>query len=430
MAELEPVEDELASGTRVGDGRYEVVHPISAGAMGSVYCARDGANDTHVALKRLKDERQGARFAIEARLLSALEHPRVVRVRDAFEDDSGSYLVMELVEGPDLGDVLRDRGAPGLPAEEVVRHVREAGEALRYVHEQQIVHRDVKPRNLIAGAEGTVLVDFGIARQMDEGDAGTIGIGTPRFIAPEVLAGGRASPRSDVFSLAATAWTLLTGVPPVYGDDTPLAGSVPGVGEDMEAALRMGLEFLPERRLATVEAFARALGAPLGREKGVSLVQSVQDRHATQLEKVVRTAAVMFDAAAASIALVRSEGGLLYSAAWGAGASEVVGMRLPAGQGIAGAVAASGEAVVIPDCAADERFAAQVAERTGYVPNTMLVVPISDRGMTVGVLSLVDRRDGAGYGADDIERAALFAELALGALDPGDTIAPPPDGTS
>ena len=136
------------------------------------------------------------------------------------------------------------------------------------MHEQQIVHRDVKPQNLILGEEGIVLVDFGVARELGEEDDGTVGIGTPRFMAPEVFAGGSVSPRSDVFGLAATAWTLLVGKPPVYADPTKLSELVPEVPPEVEETIKAGLEMIPERRVASVAAFAKALGAPLARGSG------------------------------------------------------------------------------------------------------------------------------------------------------------------
>ena len=92
----------------------------------------------------------------------------MVRVLDHFQDPTGQYLVMELVEGTDLGVLLKKRGNPGLPIDEASEYARQACEALQYVHEQQIVHRDVKPQNLILGENGVVLVDFGIARLLDE----------------------------------------------------------------------------------------------------------------------------------------------------------------------------------------------------------------------------------------------------------------------
>ena len=410
---------DLPRGLKLND-RYEVSAPISAGAMGAVYRARDSDTQVDVAVKRLVDTRHAARFEIEARLLAQLRHPRVVRVVDYFQDAGGQYLVMDLVNGRDLGGLLKDQPGGRLPVAEAIEYVREACEALQYVHEQQIVHRDVKPQNLIRGDDGVVLVDFGIATEVEEDtDPGTVGIGTPKFMAPEVFAGGIVSPRSDVFGLAATLWTLLVGKPPVYGERRRLTDVAPEAPPELEDTLEAGLQMIPERRVASVAAFARALGEPLKRTKGESLAISVErpDAPVALMEGIVKTAAGVFEAAASSIALVdRTTGELVYQSAWGAGAHEVVGMRLPPGQGIAGAVIASGQADAC-DCRNDPRFAARIAEGTGYVPYTMLVVPLKRGDEAIGALSLLDRRDGGYYGPDDMDRAALFAELAVVALD-------------
>ena len=401
-------------------GRYTILEPISSGAMGAVYRAHDSEIGGDVALKRLTDTRHAARFDIEARLLSHLRHPRVVRVLDHFDEPSGRYIVMELIEGEDLGTVLKKRGNPGLPLSWALDYAREACEALQYVHEQQIVHRDVKPQNLIDSSHGTVLVDFGVARELEEEESGTVGIGTPRFMAPEVFAGGTVSPRSDVFGMAATLWTLITGKPPVYADPTKLTGVCPEVSPSLERTIRAGLEMIPERRVASISAFAKALGAPLEPARGRSLALSVEqpDAPRSMMEAVVRTAAGVFEAAASSIALTdATTGELVYQSAWGAGAREIVGVRLPPGTGISGDVVATGEGQAVRDCRSDPRFAAQIAAGTGYVPRTMLVVPLLRAGATIGVLSLLDRRDGGFYGSADMERATMFAELAVTALD-------------
>ena len=406
------------------EDRYEIVGPISSGAMGAVYRALDHQAGSHVAIKHLLDTSQAERFEVEARLLSALRHPRVVHVSQYFTTANGQYLVMDLVEGTDLGVVLDQRGSPGLPLEEAIQHTLQACEALQYVHDQQIVHRDVKPRNLILGAKGVVLVDFGVARQVVETDGGTVGVGTPRFMAPEVFAGGVVSPRADVYGLAATLWTLLAGRTPVYADPKRLVELVPGLSPELEHTIRAGLEVVPERRIASVAAFARALGSPLRRDTGQSLALSVEQPDAPRdlMEGIVRTAAGVFEAAASSIALTdTTTGELIYQSAWGAGAREIVGVRLPPGEGIAGSVVASGEAEAVSDCRGDRRFSARIAAGTGYVPQTMLIVPLRWGDRPIGVLSLLDRRDGNRYGVADIERATLFAELAVTALqvDPG-----------
>ena len=135
------------------------------------------------------------------------------------------------------------------------------------------------------------------------------------------------------------------------------------------------------------------------------------------MEQIVRTAAGVFDAAACSIALIdRTTGELVYQSSWGAGAKEIVGVRLDPGTGIGGSVVTTGQAEAV-DCRNDSRFAAQIAAGTGYVPYTMLVVPLKRDDKPLGVLSLLDRRDGGLYGPEDMDRAALFADLAVTALD-------------
>jgi eukaryotic-like serine/threonine-protein kinase len=409
-----------APGT-VFNERYEIVGPISSGAMGAVYRAIDRERGGEVALKRLLDLRNAARFEIEARLLSSLSHPRVVKVLDHSQDDEGLYIIMELVRGTDLGQQLSERGDPGLPYAEAIEYARHACEALQYVHDQQIVHRDVKPQNMILCDAGVVLVDFGVARAIGSDETvGTIAVGTPRYMAPEVFAGGTVSPASDVFSLAATLWTLTVGAPPRYGDVMKIDKVAPGLPPELAEALTGGLEMLPEMRIPSALAFAEAVGVPISERGGESLAQSLGRApvHRRVIEAIVRTAAGMFEAAACSIALVEpSSGDLVYEAAWGAGAAEVVGLRLPPGAGLSGSVVASGEAVAVPECRKDPRWKPQVAAKTGYVPYTMLVTPLIKDGRPIGALSLLDRRDGGPYRHEDLARAALFADLAVVALD-------------
>ena len=400
-------------------GRYTAQAPISAGAMGAVYAATDAETGTTVAVKRLIDMTQLGRFEIEARLLAQLDHPRVVRVRDHFEEGGSYYLVMSLIEGPSLREVLKADGVPGLRAADVVEYGAQACEALDYIHSEGIIHRDIKPENLIVSDRGIVLVDFGVARELGEDTYGTIAVGTPRFMAPEVFSGGSASPRSDVFSLAVTLVTLLTGAAPSYTDRAPLVGRCAGVTPELDTALRWGREFTPERRIGSAAAMAEALGRPLTSRRGASLVTSLETpgMHRSLLESVVRTAAGVFDAAAASIALVDPDSqDLVYRASWGAGAREIIGTRLRPGEGITGAAIAGSEPLVIGDCRADPRFATQAAARSGYIPITMMVLPLRQGGETIGALSILDRRDGLPYVAADLPKGQLFAELAVAVL--------------
>ena len=317
--------------------------------------------------------------------------------------------------------LIKQHGDPGLPLDQSTEYVRQTCEALQYVHDQQIVHRDVKPQNIILAENGIVLVDFGIARMLDEDEQqGTVGIGTPRFMAPEVFAGGQVSPRSDVFSVAATLWTLIAGRPPVYADPTKLSSINSDVTPELERTIAAGLEMIPERRVASVAAFAKALGAPLRTETGVSLAVSIDDTDAsrTLMEAVVHTAAGVFGAAAASICADRRDHRR-------AGVPVGLGRRRPRDRRRQASARhrdrrPGGRDVVseaVPDCRTDPRFAARIAAGTGYVPYTMLVVPLLRRGRAIGALAILDRRDGRGYRQDDIEPAALFADLAVKALD-------------
>ena len=402
-----------APGTELAGG-YRLGAPAAQGAMGSIHEAFDPAG-RRIAAKRLLDERHAARFEIEGRLLARFDHPRVVKVLGTVDDPSGSYLMMEWVEGEDLAHVLRRRGHPGLPEAEVVEHALQAAEALRYVHEQQTIHRDVKPQNLMLSPErGIVLVDFGMARDLAV-EAATEGIGTPGYMAPEAFTGGPLSPRTDVYGLAMTAWTLLTAVPARYASVKPPTGTSAALLDTIDAALAVD----PERRLPSMEAFADGLGGRLPTERGrdVGVSAPVAEATARVLSAIVKTAAGVFDAAATSVALRRPDGGLEYQAAWGAGADEVVGMRLGVRQGIAGRVLATGVGEVVQDCRADPDFAAATARRTGYVPYTMLVVPLAPDDEPIGVLTVLDRRDGTAYDVADLARAAMFADLALAAMD-------------
>jgi hypothetical protein len=382
--------------------------------MGSIYEATD-PDGRRIAAKRLLDERHAPRFEIEGRLLSRLDHPRVVKVLGGVDDQSGRYLMMEWVEGEDLARVLRRDGNPGLPQEQVTEMVLEAAEALRYVHEQQTIHRDIKPQNLmLSPGRGIVVVDFGIARDL-AADSATEGIGTPGYMAPEAFTGGPLSPRTDVYGLAMTAWTLLTSVPARYASVQPPEGTSPALLSTIDAALVVD----PERRLPSMQAFADGLGGRLPTERGrdIGVSAAVGESTAKVLQAVVKTAAGVFDAAATSLALRRADGGLDYMAAWGAGADEVVGMRLRAGQGIGGRVLATGVGEVVQDCRNDPDFAAATARRTGYVPYTMIVVPLVAEDVAVGVLTVLDKRDGSFYDVSDLARAAMFAELALASIN-------------
>jgi serine/threonine protein kinase len=209
-------------------GRYQLIREVGRGGMGSVWLARDEVLGRQVALKRLGQlhgAQNQARAEREAQLAARLSHRNVVTVFDLAEDGETRWLVMEYVEGTTLAQFAADRG--GLPAAEAAIVVRQAAEALRVAHEAGIVHRDVKPSNLIVGADGTTrLADFGIARGVADDTLTATGVltGSPAYIAPEVATGGPATSASDMWSLGGTVYQAVTGRPPYELGDNVLGG--------------------------------------------------------------------------------------------------------------------------------------------------------------------------------------------------------------
>lgn len=207
-------------------GRYTDLKLLGAGGMGAVYRAHDPALDRTVALKvvLVQPGHSGhnpdylARFEREAKAIARLSHPNIVQVYDFGRDEAGNpYFVMELIKGKSLDAVSKDRGP--LPQAEVVELIRQAAIGLSAAHSAGIVHRDVKPHNMLVDEAGQLkLVDFGVARVaggVSEGMTGTNeALGTLHYMAPEVLSGTPADARADVYSLGLVAFHLLTGHPP------------------------------------------------------------------------------------------------------------------------------------------------------------------------------------------------------------------------
>jgi eukaryotic-like serine/threonine-protein kinase len=192
--------------------------------MASVYLGRDGQLERRVAVKLLaasvgRDDELRRRFARESRLAARLSHPNVVAVFDAGEDAGRPYIVMEYVEGETLADVLRRRGA--LPTEEAAEIAAQVAAGLAHAHAQGLVHRDVKPQNLLVSGDGRVkIADFGVARSDDLSkltQAGTV-LGTAAYLSPEQAAGSEVGPASDVYSLGVVLYELLTGRTPYRFD--------------------------------------------------------------------------------------------------------------------------------------------------------------------------------------------------------------------
>ncbi|MFI5627050.1 protein kinase [Nocardioides sp. NPDC051685] len=206
-------------------GRYRLERELGRGAMGAVWLATDEVLGRSVALKQLValDGVSDAAVEREAQLAARLVHPNVVAVFDLVRDDDKPWLVMEYVEGKTLAHMVRDDGP--LAVEDAARLIGQIASALRSAHAAGIVHRDVKPANIVVGrADRAKLTDFGIARGVDSQTTQTGQVtGSPAYLAPEIATGGRASPASDMWSLGATLFQALAGEPPYGIGDNALA---------------------------------------------------------------------------------------------------------------------------------------------------------------------------------------------------------------
>jgi serine/threonine protein kinase len=253
-------------------GRYRIESVLGRGGMGSVYKALDDNLGIPVAVKEnlFTTEEYARQFRREATILAGLRHPNLPRVTDHFViAGQGQYLVMDYIDGDDL----RSRIEKGnLPSERLaVDWARQICDALNYLHNRQppVVHRDIKPGNIRITSEGrAVLVDFGLARLM-EGPTTTTGAKamTPGYSPPEQYGASRTDSRTDIYALAATMYTLMTGAMPEDGLEralgqrtlTPLRTRNPKISAGVSSAIERALEVLPENRFQTVAEFQKAL---------------------------------------------------------------------------------------------------------------------------------------------------------------------------
>lgn len=260
-------------------GRYSIVGELGRGGMGIVFLARDVALDRPVAIKMLPPDFAASRshrerFLKEARTAARLSHPHIVPIHSVEEHPSAVFFVMAYVDGETLGARVARQGP--LPAAEATRIMQEVAWALAHAHASGIVHRDVKPDNiLLERGTGRVLVtDFGIARLGELADTSGEGrvIGTPRYMSPEQAAGDPTDARSDLYSLGAVAFFAVTGHPPHDGDNAvavmarvvtappPCVADVrPDLPGALSAAIDRCLAKTPSARHGTAEELATDL---------------------------------------------------------------------------------------------------------------------------------------------------------------------------
>ena len=253
--------------------RYVVEKTIGRGGMATVELARDTELDRLVAVKRLfaslvSDEIFRERFLREARMAAALSHPNLVAVFDVGEEDGLPYIVMEYVEGETLADLMR-RSAPVNP-DRAVDLLLQVCAGLEHAHAAGLVHRDVKPQNLLVRSDGVVkIADFGIARTLQATRLTQVGtvLGTAAYLAPEQAAGERVTAAADIYSLGAVGYELLSGRTPYEFEslaDLALEQRKPpaplaGVPADLESAILRCLSRDPAERPQSAALVAREL---------------------------------------------------------------------------------------------------------------------------------------------------------------------------
>ena len=289
-ARYNPGEMSIPTGTQLGP--YEIVSLIGAGGMGEVYKARDTRLNRTVAIKVLPEQFSARpdlkqRFEREAQTIAALNHPHICVLHDVGHQDGIDYLVMEHLEGQTLAQRL-ERGP--LPLGEALKCASDIADALDKAHRQGVVHRDLKPGNIMLTAAGPKLLDFGLAklRNAESGskpvtvsamptDAGAITahgaiLGTLQYMSPEQLEGKEADPRSDIFAFGATLYEMVTGKRPFEGksqvslmasilehDPKPASSIQPSVPAGVEHLIQNCLSKDPEDRFQSAREVGREL---------------------------------------------------------------------------------------------------------------------------------------------------------------------------
>ncbi|MDX1583222.1 MAG: protein kinase [Thermoanaerobaculia bacterium] len=304
----------IETGTRLGP--YEIVESIGAGGMGEVWRAKDTRLDHQVAIKVLpqgfaENEQFLQRFEREARTISSLNHPHICTLHDVGEENGSHYLVMEYIEGESLADRLR-KGP--LPLHEVLKYGRQIASALDAAHKRNVVHRDLKPGNVMLTRSGAKLLDFGLAKSAAEGgvvdgmtsmpteakpltEEGTI-LGTFQYMAPEQLEGTEADARTDIFALGAVLYEMATGRRAFQGETKtsliasivssqpePISSLTPMTPPALDHVVRRCLEKDPDDRWQSAHDIASELHwiSEAGSQAGVATPISMRRKNRERL---------------------------------------------------------------------------------------------------------------------------------------------------
>ncbi len=272
--------------------RYELEELVGSGGMSSVFRAHDRLLDRKVALKVLHqqytdDAGYVERFRHEARAVAALSHPNIVTVIDRGEHGGRQFIVFEYIEGENLKELIQRRGPT--PVATALELAMQISRGLSFAHRQGLVHRDVKPQNVLLNGDGQAKVtDFGIARSLDVQhgmtQTGTV-LGTSDYIAPEQAQGQRVDEHTDVYSLGVVLYELLTGEVPFPGENfvavamrhineapPPIRDKRPDVSQRLEAAVQKAMAKEPDDRFPSMADFCRELEACQAEEQGATQV--------------------------------------------------------------------------------------------------------------------------------------------------------------
>lgn len=274
----------IGPGMMISD-RYEIIDKVGSGGMADVYKAKDHRLNRFVAIKVLRQEYSSdakfvAKFRAEAQSVAGLSHPNIVNVYDVDEDENYNYIVMELVEGITLKKFIEKKGK--LDVNEAVGIAVQIAQGMEAAHDNHIIHRDIKPQNIIISKEGKVKVtDFGIAKAATSNTITSNAMGSVHYISPEQARGGYSDEKSDIYSLGVTMYEMLSGNVPFEGDSTvavalshiqeeavPLHELDPEIPMSLSKIVRKCMQKKPELRYlnaaALIADLKRAVGEPDG----------------------------------------------------------------------------------------------------------------------------------------------------------------------